>query len=48
MQIVVIECECCEKEFETEDNSQLFDEGLCRECFVSWPVYVDCDLENKI
>ena len=48
MQIVVTECEVCGKEFETEDNSILFDERLCMTCYDAWPVIIDCDFENKI
>jgi len=48
MQIVVVECEVCEKEFETEDNSVYFDEKLCSPCYSEWPVVIDCDTENKI
>ena len=48
MQIVVVECEVCEKEFETEDNSVYFDEKLCPPCYREWPVVIDGDTENNI
>ena len=32
MQIVVIECEVCGQESETEDNSERFETKLCVEC----------------
>ena len=48
MQIVVVECEVCEKEFEIEDNSVYFEHQLCASCYHEWPVIIDCDIENKI
>jgi len=48
MQIVVVECEVCEKQFETRDNSTYFEETLCPPCYNEWPVIIDCDFENKI
>lgn len=33
MQIVVIECDYCKDEFETEDNSKYFDYRVCRVCY---------------
>jgi len=48
MQIVVVECEVCEKEFEIEDNSVYFEHQLCASCYHEWPVIIDCDTENQI
>ena len=47
MKLVVIECETCEKLFETEENSIYCKETLCPSCFEEWPVIIDCDTENK-
>lgn len=33
MQVVVVECSYCAKEFETEDNTVNFEEKLCVVCY---------------
>lgn len=33
MQVVIAECEHCGTSFDIEDNSELFEEGLCPTCF---------------
>ena len=33
MQVVVIECELCNEEFEIEDNSVYFEHKLCPSCY---------------
>lgn len=35
MQVVIMECENCGLNFDTEDNSELFEYGLCLECYDS-------------
>lgn len=45
---VVVTCDCCEKEFQTEYNSTNFQCELCSDCHAEYPMYIDSDLENKI